>query len=96
MMVLRLFKDPDRLESLWILGYYLLVIYNPKLGLSSALSIGLLFVSFDAHALFPSVITDMKNKDDFGMVVGIVYVIVGSFYLILGVLGYIMFGYLIM
>jgi amino acid permease len=38
------------------------------------------------------VIRDMKNKDDFGMVIGIVYGLVGSLYLILGVLGYIMFG----
>lgn len=54
--------------------------------------IGLLFVGLDGHAVFPSILNEMKTPHQYPNVISLTYLIVMSFYALIGVTGYLMFG----
>ena len=56
------------------------------------LGIGLLFVGFDGHSVFPSLNTQMRHSNRFPVSLGVSYLVVFLVYLLVGTLGYTMFG----
>jgi amino acid permease len=59
---------------------------------NAIVGIGLLFVGLDGHAVFPSILTDMKTPHQYTNVISLTYLVVMCFYALIGVTGYLMFG----
>ncbi|KAJ3388770.1 hypothetical protein HDU84_009466 [Entophlyctis sp. JEL0112] len=56
------------------------------------LAAGLIVVGLDAHAIYPGIYCDLKEKRHFGRVVGTAYLANWSLYTVFAGVGYIMFG----
>ncbi|KAJ3131234.1 hypothetical protein HDU90_008650 [Geranomyces variabilis] len=56
------------------------------------LAVGIMFVGFDGHAVFPTIYRDLKTPTDFSKTINITYTVVTSLYLLVAVCGYRMFG----
>lgn len=56
------------------------------------LSAGLMMSGFSGHSVMPSLAREMRNPQDFNRMVDYAYVAAGSMYLIVGLIGYLMFG----
>ncbi|KAI8827222.1 transmembrane amino acid transporter protein-domain-containing protein [Fimicolochytrium jonesii] len=57
-----------------------------------ALAIGMMFVGFDGHAVFPAIYRDMRTPESFAKCINLTYVVVTVLYLTVAVAGYLMFG----
>jgi vesicular inhibitory amino acid transporter len=56
------------------------------------LGIGLLFVGFDGHAVFPSLYNNIENPQKFKLAMSSTYLYVSAIYTMVGVAGYAMYG----
>ncbi|POW11334.1 hypothetical protein PSTT_05370 [Puccinia striiformis] len=56
------------------------------------LSAGLMMSGFSGHSVMPSLAREMRNPQDFNRMVDLAYLAAGSMYLIVGMIGYLMFG----
>ena len=56
------------------------------------LSAGLMMSGFSGHSVMPSLAREMRNPQEFNRMVDYAYVAAGSMYLIVGLIGYLMFG----
>ncbi|PLW06142.1 hypothetical protein PCANC_25176 [Puccinia coronata f. sp. avenae] len=56
------------------------------------LSAGLMMSGFSGHSVMPSLAREMRNPQDFNRMVDYAYVAAGSMYMIVGLIGYLMFG----
>ncbi|KAJ3276493.1 hypothetical protein HK104_003660 [Borealophlyctis nickersoniae] len=66
--------------------------WSPQSIHAVALSIGLIFVGLDAHALVPTVYRDTKTPHHFPRTINITYSIIFLVYVTFGACGYLMFG----
>lgn len=57
-----------------------------------AMSFGLVMSGFSAHPVIPSLYRDMKRPAHFGRMLDLAYVATGTVYLVIGMVGYLMFG----
>ncbi|KAI8917263.1 transmembrane amino acid transporter protein-domain-containing protein [Powellomyces hirtus] len=64
----------------------------PRSWQNVALAVGIMFVGFDGHAVFPTIYRDLKTPTDFPKAINVTYVIVTTLYLLIAVCGYLMFG----
>lgn len=56
------------------------------------MAIGLILIVFGGHAAFPVVADSLDDKRDFGRVINVSFMIVATFYVAVGAIGYAMFG----
>jgi vesicular inhibitory amino acid transporter len=66
--------------------------YMPKSWQDVGLASGLLFAGLNAHAAFPSIYRQMKKPQKFTLSLKIAYGFVALTYLVIGAIGYLMFG----
>ncbi|KAI9091753.1 transmembrane amino acid transporter protein-domain-containing protein [Phlyctochytrium arcticum] len=59
---------------------------------SAAMAMGIIFVGFDGHAVFPSIYRDMATPRRFSKSVNVTYSVVTCIYVSLAICGYLMFG----
>ncbi|KAK9899790.1 hypothetical protein P389DRAFT_4127 [Cystobasidium minutum MCA 4210] len=57
------------------------------------ISFGLVMSGFGGHAVFPSLARDIKNPQDFNKVCNLAFLVATTFYLLMGTVGYLMFGH---
>ena len=74
---------------MWSIGE---VTYFPGDFKSVCVSIGILFVGLDGHAVFPSLLSDLSKPKLFKSSMVVVYGIVTAIYIMIGIVGYLMFG----
>ncbi|KNC97552.1 uncharacterized protein SPPG_09433 [Spizellomyces punctatus DAOM BR117] len=57
-----------------------------------ALAVGIMFVGYDGHAVFPNIYRDMKSPVRFARCINVTYLVVSAFYIAIAACGYLMFG----